>query len=92
MNNVLFLLFHCSIHVTGHWALPQESAMIHGSDEGSPEVQRLMAQLHPPAAGEKVLYVGFGSMEDVFAGEINWERLVTLLYKGVCVSDAGESC
>lgn len=59
--------------------------MTHGCDEESEfeEVRKPMAQLHPPTADEKVLYVGFGSMEDVFAGEINWERLVTLLYKGM---------
>lgn len=46
-----------------------------------------MTVLNPPKAGERVLFVGFGSMEEVFAGEINWERLLTLLYKGVYVCD-----
>ena len=72
---------HCSVHVTGHWLLPKETAT-HGYDMESECVPNLMTPVPLPTADGKVLYVGFGSMEEVFPGEINWERLVTVLYKG----------
>ena len=61
--------------------LPKETGA-QGCVDESVHVPKLMTLLPPPKADEKVLYVGFGSMEEVFAGEINWERLVTVLYKG----------